>query len=495
VPPEPVLRLGRIQGNSVAGFRQDHQAFVFGRITRPAAFRGWLSALVPAIATARQVLDHNRRFRELREERGEEPAELVALWRNVAFSAAGLRKLVGARPVAAFHDEAFREGLPARSGLLGDPHSGPGSPGGWRFGGTAATEPHLVLTVASDDAALRDAEVERLVAGARGWRPLWVQPGDNLPAAMAGHEHFGFRDGISQPGLRGRGGRGAADLVTGRDPALPARLRARFARSGQPLLWPGQVVLGAPRQHPLNPVRPAPRRPLPGPPWCRDGSFLVIRRLRQDVAGFWALAARIGRLTGRDPIAAAARLVGRWPSGAPLVTSPEADDPAQARRNDFLFEAEDPEGARCPLAAHIRKVNPRDVTTEQGGANDTLTRLMMRRGIAYGPAVAEPWRMRRDDGADRGLLFAAHMASIVDQFEFLPQNWINDPLQPEGGGHDPLVGQEDAGARRRHVDVPHAADGAPVRIRIDREVVIPTGGGYFFAPSTSALANALSRAA
>jgi deferrochelatase/peroxidase EfeB len=184
--------------------------------------------------------------------------------------------------------------------------------------------------------------------------------------------------------------------------------------------------------------------------------------------------------------------VGRWPSGAPLVTSPEADDPAQAQRNDFLFEADDPEGARCPLAAHIRKVNPRDVTTEQGGANDTLTRLMMRRGIAYGPAVAEPWRLRRDDGADRGLVFAAHMASIVDQFEFLPQSWINDPLQPEGGGHDPLVGQEDAGARRRYVVIPRASDGAPVRIRIDREVVIPTGGGYFFAPSTSALANALS---
>ena len=119
-----------------------------------------------------------------------------------------------------------------------------------------------------------------------------------------------------------------------------------------------------------------------------------------------------------------------------------------------MFEAEDPEGLRCPLSAHIRKVNPRDVTTEQGGANDTLTRLVVRRGIAYGPPAApEPWRVRRDDGIDRGLLFAAHMASIVDQFEFLPQNWTNDPLQPEGGGHDPLVGQEDAGARQRFVEI------------------------------------------
>src|SRR5215207_2860575 len=214
---EPVLRLGRIQGNSVAGFRQDHQALVFGRITRAPAFREWLAALVPTIAAARQVIDHNRRFRELRDARGEEPAELVATWRNVAFSAAGLRRLVGAAPVAAFHDEAFREGLPARSGLLGDPHTGPGSPERWRFGGTEATEPHLVLTVASDEAALRDAQVEQLLAGARGWRPLWVQPGDNLPGALAGHEHFGFRDGISLPGLRGRGSRGPRDLVTPRE--------------------------------------------------------------------------------------------------------------------------------------------------------------------------------------------------------------------------------------------------------------------------------------
>jgi Dyp-type peroxidase family len=494
VAPEPLLRLGRIQGNSVAGFRQDHQAFVFGRITRAPAFREWLAAVVPTISTARQVLDHNARFRELRDAAGSEPAELVATWRNIAFSAAGLRRLVGARPVAAFLDDAFREGMPVRSGLLGDPHEGPGSPARWRFGGTAATEPHLVVTVASDDAGIRDREVERLVAGARGWRPVWVQPGDNLPGAMAGHEHFGFRDGISQPGLRGRGSRGPGDLVTPRDPGLPRPLRSRFARSGQPLLWPGQVVLGAPAQNPLDPVRPAPRRPLPGPPWCRDGSFLVIRRLRQDVAGFWALARRVGRATGRDPIAAAARLVGRWPGGAPLVTSPDRDDPAQERRNDFVYEATDPDGARCPFAAHIRKVNPRDVTPEQGGASDTLTRLMLRRGIAYGPpTAAEPWRLRRDDGVDRGLVFAAQMASIVDQFEFLPQNWTNDPLQPEGGGHDPLIGQEDAGARRRFVEMPRASDGAPVRIRIDREVVVPTGGGYFFAPSTAALAGVLSR--
>lgn len=488
---EPVLRLGRIQGNSVAGFRQDHQAFVFGRITRAPAFRRWLSALVPTVASARQVLDHNRRFRELRAALGSEPAQLVATWRNVAFTASGLRRLVGAAPVAAFHDEAFREGLPARSGLLGDPHSGRGSPDRWRFGGTPATEPHFVVTVASDLAAQRDDQVDELLALARGWRPLYVQRGDNLPGPLAGHEHFGFRDGISQPGLRGRGARGPRDLVTPRDPGMPPALARRFARPGQPLLWPGQVVLGAPAQSPLDPVRPRPRRPLPGPAWCRDGSFLVVRRLRQDVAGFWALARRAGRATGRDPIAAAARLVGRWPGGAPLVTSPDADDPAQERNNDFAYEATDPDGLRCPLSAHIRKANPRDVATEQGGANDTLTRLMVRRGIPYGPAVAEPWRMRRDDGLDRGLLFAAHMASIVDQFEFLPQNWTNDPLQPEGGGHDPLIGQEDVGARRRFVEVPRASDGAPVRIRIDREVVVPTGGGYFFAPSIVAMARVL----
>jgi Dyp-type peroxidase family len=494
VAAEPVLRLGQIQGNSVAGFRQDHQAFVFGRITHGPAFRRWLARLVPTVATARQVLDHNRRFRELRDARGSEPDDLVATWRNVAFTASGLRRLVGAPAVAVFKDEAFLAGLPVRSGLLGDPQaqSAPGHPHNWAFGGTPETEPHMVVIVASDDAGRREKEVEALIGGARGWRLLYLQRGDNPPGPMAGHEHFGFRDGISQPGLRGRGRRGPDDLVTPRDASLAPRLAERFARPGQPLLWPGQVVLGARAQSPLDAVRPGPRRPLPGPEWCRDGSFLVIRRLRQDVAGFWALARRAGRASGREPIAAAARLVGRWPSGAPLVTSPDADDPAQARRNDFVFESTDPEGRRCPLSAHIRKVNPRDVATEQGGANDTLTRLMARRGIPYGPALAEPWRLRGDDGVDRGLVFAAYMTSIVDQFEFLPKFWINDPQQPEGGGHDPLIGQEDAGGRRRFVEVPRASDGSPVRVRIDREVVVPTGGGYFLAPSIRALASVLS---
>jgi len=479
VAPEPRLELEDIQGHSLAGFRQDHQAYVFLRVDDPRRARKWLARLGPSVASARQVLDHNRRFSERRRELGHDPPDLGATWRNVAFTAEGLRRLAPASEVDRFADEAFVEGLAERSSLLGDPSDerAPGNRRNWLVGGTPATTPHLVVIAASDDADRRDAEVEAIVREAAGCAVVHTQRGDNPPGPMAGHEHFGFRDGISQPAVRGLG---------------------IAARPGQALVWPGQIVFGYPMQDRTDPRAPR-EAPLPGPAWCRNGSFVVIRRLRQDVAGFWtAVRRRAGRL-GMDPVRLAAVLVGRWPSGAPVLLAPDADDPAlaadPARNNDFRYAAQDPAGAACPFAAHIRKVNPRDVATEQGGANDTLARLFLRRGIQYGPALADPTAARRDDGVDRGLMFVAFMTSIVSQFEFFPVFWLNATDAPEraGGGHDPLIGQEEdrRGNRTRRLQLPAPTGGRPATLRFARDFVTPTGGGYFFAPSLTALRDVL----
>jgi Dyp-type peroxidase family len=370
-------------------------------------------------------------------------------------------------------------GLAERSALLGDPRDGRarGNPGNWLLGGTPATTPDLVVIAASDEAEAREAEVAAVLRGADGCSALRVERGDNPSGAMAGHEHFGFRDGISQPAVRGLG---------------------ISPRPGQAHIWPGQIVLGYPTQDRTDPDVPR-EAPLPGPAWCRDGAFVVIRRLRQDVAGFWsAVASRAARLR-MDPVRLAACLVGRWPSGAPLVLAPNADDPAlaadPARVNDFRYAAQDPAGIACPHAAHIRKVNPRDVATEQGSDNDTLARLFLRRGIPYGPALADPTAARRDDGVDRGLMFVAFMASIVDQFEFFPKFWLNAADGPEraGAGHDPLIGQEEdrRGGRTRRFELPGVDGARPVTLRFARDFVTPTGGGYFFAPSLIALREVL----
>ena len=210
-------------------------------------------------------------------------------------------------------------------------------------------------------------------------------------------------------------------------------------------------------------------------------------------------------------------LVGRWPSGAPLIRAPSADDAALAgdtwANNHFLFDDDtlpsnlapipgyqgdaspqgvaDVLGVVCPHFAHIRKANPRDSATDLGKPADTLLRLILRRGIPFGRPLAgvkNPSARLRNQ--ERGLVFACYAATIEDQFEFLTRRWANSPVQPNFGGHDPLIGQRDKnGDRTRFIDFP--TKGGAVRIELKDEWVTPTAGGYFFAPPISAIAGVL----
>jgi deferrochelatase/peroxidase EfeB len=140
----------------------------------------------------------------------------------------------------------------------------------------------------------------------------------------------------------------------------------------------------------------------------------------------------------------------------------------------------------CPHWAHIRKVNPRDDVTDLGDEFDTLSRRMLRRGIPYGDSLPAG---AGDDGKDRGLLFIAYHASIEQSFERITADWCNKTQTPSPDGHDPVIGQTNVGASRaRSIVVPSRIDPvAACPIAMDREWVMPTGGGYFFAPSLSAL--------
>src|SRR5439155_7345047 len=159
------------------------------------------------------------------------------------------------------------------------------------------------------------------------------------------------------------------------------------------------------------------------PSWAANGSFLVFRRLRQDVPGFYAFINNNASVIARpdlSPQRLAAMLVGRWPSGAPVMRTPLQDDPkavAKSVVNSFAYGDEnvplglpnDSEGVICPVAAHIRKVNPRDGDTNLGFASATLTVRILRRGIPYGqpfdPSVTE------EHPIDRGLLFLSYQSS------------------------------------------------------------------------------------
>jgi len=520
--PEPVYNAtarGDIQGNIVPGFNKDHQHFLFFRIRNVARTKQWLRWIAPLVTSMEEVLAFVRAHRALRKRLGVREPPMCAAWINIAFSCEAIARLVSPADAAAFGDHSFRQGLAARSTFLGDPtrRSRSGHRSRWKVGGPNKEADILVIVAADDAEDLVNLvrNVKRRAAAAR-LRLLFEQRGDTLPGALRGHEHFGFKDGVSQPGVRGKVSPAAGDFITPRY-IDPADSRARFlAKPGQPLLWPGQFLLGEPRQNTESISTSGPAA-TNFPRWAALGSYVVCRRLRQDVPAFWRFAIASAAAVGIPATKFASMLVGRWPSGAPVLRTPAADDAVLAgdefANNHFMFDDDsrpsvlrpipgypgdahaqaqaDMLGAVCPHFAHIRKTNMRDGATDLGKPSDSLTRMILRRGIPFGRPVFGVRRpSRRLLKQERGLMFLCYGGTIEDQFEFLTRRWVNSPLQPNVGGHDPIIGQRDTrGNRTRFIDFPTAA--GTRRIRIRREWVVPTGGGYFFAPPIKAIAGVL----
>jgi Dyp-type peroxidase family len=349
------------------------------------------------------------------------------------------------------------------------------------------------------------------------------EDGDVREDDAKGHEHFGFDDGISQPGIRGLASNAAGDWITDRM-IIPGQIPAAwlYGDPGQDLVWPGEFVLGYPSTSP-DPLLPGPISSST-PAWTNNGSFLVYRRLRQDVGLFWrtmqAEATRLAKLPGFEGMSddrLAALLVGRWQIGAPVNRVPNGDNEALGRdslaNNNFRFDSDtptfklvggkvdrfplakaDPAGVTCPWSAHIRKVNVRDSSSDMGARSSTLERRILRVGVPFGKSLADRYAKTADDPqkGERGLLFLSIQSSIEEQFEFLQARWMNDESRPKmPGGHDMLVGQNSAtrdGVRRCSI---FGAGLAQVEVAANKQWVIPTGGGYFFLPSVAALKTVL----
>ena len=209
----------------------------------------------------------------------------------------------------------------------------------------------------------------------------------------------------------------------------------------------------------------------------------------------------------------ASLLVGRWPSGAPVNRTPGGDIPAlgadRLANNYFQYDSDtpalklkgpnqdsypsakaDPAGTTCPWAAHIKKVNTRDSASDMGGRESTYNRRLLRIGVPFGKSLENRYTELNDDPekGNRGLLFLAIQASIEDQFEFLMARWINDPSRPKmPGGNDIVLGQNAAaldGVRRCSL---FGSGLQQTRLSVSAQWITPTGGGYFFLPSISAL--------
>jgi Dyp-type peroxidase family len=545
---EPILEMGEIQGNIFPGFMKNHQTLLGLKILKEPEnillAKAWLTSITPKIATAAEVF----KFKELRNlminRRGYLSGSLAVCWINIAFSVQGLKKLL-ANPteVDQFADKGFKHGLPARATSIGDPDDTDnleGSPKNWRIGGTLDTIPDIFLIIASDLPTQLEATVEQIKKSLKqaptsgdeptttsGLEIIYEESGENLPDELSGHEHFGFKDGISQPGIRGRVSEAPDSFLTPRYIDPKDELSQLFSQPGQPLVWPGQFVFGYDTQS--GKTEKGTGRPKTAPNWAKNGSFLVFRRLRQDVGLFWKtmqskakeLADNNDGFGDLDGERLAALLVGRWKSGAPIMRTPDGDNKDLAKdnfaNNHFKFrEASqqipltpgqpddgyelapgDRDGFRCPHAAHIRKVNPRDSSTEQGPQADTLTRRILRRGIPFGKVLDDPKNPDVDPlKGNRGLLFLSYQTSIVDQFEFLSSNWMNAEDAPEAnanpGGQDLIVGQNSP-TRQRSCTIRRKVNGQTkeAKIEVETDWIIPTGGGYFFSPSITTLKEVL----
>jgi Dyp-type peroxidase family len=415
---------------------------------------------------------------------GSEPQD-SRFYFNLAFSARGLELLGLGQELPTFARE-FVQGMghPERSNVLGDRYAD--DPEHWQFGSAERPVHALALLYARSDADLgeRSAELEALLAkfGVRFTSDDVCLPDD-------GAEHFGFSDGLAQPLLKGSGRtrkRGEAKLAAG-------EIVLGYANAyGQLTDEPSAERRSGTREHPF---------PISGTSRVRfgqNGSYLVLRKLQQDVAAFWsycwdaALAEQAPDVEQRAKLIGA-RFIGRWPNGVSLVESPDAERPPVGGLNDFGFRERDPHGLRCPLGAHVRRANPRDMfgDTAKDGLHDANLHRILRRGRAFGPKL--PGAMPRvDDGQSRGLYFMALNANLKRQFEFVQQSWLNNcKFAGLSSERDPLVGKEAREIDDASLALPRvfSVQARPVRQRYEQlpKVVRVLGGEYFFLPGLRAL--------
>ncbi len=465
-------QLRDIQGFGIGGFNKDQQELVFLRFGAAATGRQFLTWLAPQVANAWETTTFNALFGEIKVRTQTEPLE--ATWTAIMISAAGLGVL-GIDTVdlpVGDSSTAFKAGMAVRSAQIGD--TGPGDvPTSWLAPFQPGAGVHALVVVASDDPEDLSEQVEKIAnrASAFGCEVAFQEGGATLPPPLTGHEHFGFKDGISQPAIAGDN-----PPPAGTPPAVP----------------PGEFVLGYPDA--LGNTNGT------GTKW-NNGSYVVFRRLRQDVAHFrQIIAAGVPNANPAIPgDGLGAKMVGRWKSGAPIEKYPAGDPGPGHEDNDFAYQQADAGGLICPVWAHIRKANPRDENAPGGQPAGSEQHRMLRRGIPFGPAL--PDDVVADDGVQRGLHFFCVVGDLVRQFEFVQSNWINNPnfpigsvpAQPGGpyqpptpgtpaGGPDPIVGEHDDGANDT---LAQPADSIP--FPLGHELVSVTAGEYFFLPAITTL--------
>jgi deferrochelatase/peroxidase EfeB len=399
---------------------------------------------------------------------------------NIGFTWAGLKALGVPDDVLATFPPAFREGpaLRARTSVNGERNVGLGDvresdPERWRMGGPNNPEVHLVVSVhAHGKARLREVSA-RLCEAFAVHRLREHSHHDARSLSKPGWVHFGYRDGIAQPRIAGGRGKQLEDL--------------------QPEMPTGDLLLGCDY---VNTFGGNYAGDLPAA-LVDNATYGAFRILYQDVAAFERLLWTWGQAAGIRPKEVAAKLMGRWQNGVPLVLSPDTDKPKPpvpesaldafdyVARDDHPGGHDDPDGLRCPIGAHVRRLNPR------GGPvmGVSHSRRLIRRNMPYGPELKEG---APDDGVDRGIVGYFLCGDLEAQWEVIQRIYANEDIATYGirGTREPIGGTQPQEGGRFRIPTPEGnedivLDGLPTLVQTRGSVycLLPGMGGLRYLAS------------
>jgi deferrochelatase/peroxidase EfeB len=395
------IDFGNVQGTVVHYYRRPIARHLLFRFGGGAGARTFVREILARVTMADHSLDSS-------------PEPLV----NVGFTFQGLQTLGVGESVLSKLDAIYREG--PKPGPLGDVPGSRSDPAQWWEGQFTTQDVHcIVQTYVSSEEALEpaSANIRDLARVATMTELVPRKDGTVLDARSlgGGKLHFGYTDGISHP-----------DIFWDDASAAPGQLDFRNFLLG----YSTDAVSSAPRAGPAS-------------DFVRDSAYGAFRWLYQDVAEF----NRFLRIQGPQlfPHLAqadaeellAAKLMGRWRNGTPLLLSPDRPDPTLATSNDFRYRDQDPGGYRCPFSAHIRVVNPRDQELDpivEGVPS------VIRRGMPYGP----PLGSAEDDGLDRGIIGLFLCSDLRRQIytltDWMKQNDFSPVYDANRRVQDPLMG-------------------------------------------------------
>ena len=444
--------LANLQGNILKSHGRDHSTHLFIKFgASPDDTRAWLKAMLNEAAPI-TITSHTRQLKQTEAHRADD-ASAGELFVNLLLSRSAYNHF-GTEPPP---DSAFVNGMAASGAKLADPPSSEWDPG-------YAEQIDAMLLLAHDDRktlAMFDSLARAAISAAQ-CAVVAVEYGDGLRNAQGNHvEHFGYVDGRSQPLFL------KDDVEKERD------------QTDGISVW--------------DPAENAFDLLLVEDPTAADsncfGSYFVFRKLEQNVRGFKDAETRLAGLLGlqgEDAERAGAMLVGRFEDGTPVVAHRQPSETADVA-NNFNYQS-DPAGLRCPVHAHIRKMNPRgDLAARLEADEEQVERVhrITRRGITYG--LRAPGMEDRPE-RDVGLLFMCFQKNIAGQFEFMQAAWGNNAGFPENGaGADPVIGQGPGISNSQ--SWPNGWGGSDLPFQCNfRPFVTLKGGCYLFAPSLKGLA-------